>query len=284
MQNRHSRFLALSFLGAAMASLPTANAQQIPVPVGGMGQHIVARNVLGISCTNPFPGGELNLTSHGTAVLYFPYIAGIPDQYLFSTSDKTLQDEKHALFTAVFSRVEAWQTHNGSMTDTFLDNHYIYYYYHPHSSPSSFADVNGFKAGTLIGVYHVQKNMFSQINDFSLVVNSGPFTFTQDFTLPNGQVANLIDFMPGGITVYVLGHIGVPETNPGPGPGAGTPVFAFPGLTLPDGPVGADTKNFGDSPDQFCALMSPFSGSGTHPAPVVRGRGNNDHDDSADAK
>jgi hypothetical protein len=147
MQNQHSRFLAVSFLAEAMASLPSANAQQ--VPVAGMGQHIVARNVLGISCTNPFPGGVPNLTSHGTAVLYFPYIAGIPDQYLFSTPVKTLLDEKHALFTAVFSRVEAWQTHNGSMTDTFLNDHFIYYYYHPDSSPSSFADVNGFKAGTL---------------------------------------------------------------------------------------------------------------------------------------
>jgi hypothetical protein len=277
MQKRHSRLLALSFLGAAMASLPSANAQQIPVPVGGMGQHIVARNVLGISCTNPFTGTAANptpnLTSHGTAVLYFPYIAGIPDQYLFSTTDKTMQDEKHALFTAVFSRVEAWQTHNGSMTDTFLDNHYIYYYYHPDSSPSSFADINGFKAGTLIGIYHVQKNMFSQINNFSLVVNSGPFTYTRDFTLPNGQVINLVDLMPGGITVTVLGNIGVPETNPGPGPGTGTPVFAFPGLTLPDGPLGTATKPFGDTPDEFCALMSPFSGSGTNPAPVERGRG-----------
>lgn len=270
MQNQRSRFFAVSFLFAAMASLPSANAQQ--VPVGGMGQHIVARNVLGISCTNPFPGGVPNLTSHGTAVLYFPYIAGIPNQYLFSTSNKSQQDEKHALFTAVFSRVEAWQVHNGSMTDTFLDDHYIYYYYHPNSTPTSFADINGFQAGMLIGVYHVQENMFSQINDFSLVVNSGPFTYTRDFTLPNGKKANLADFMPGGITVTVLGHIGAPEINPD----NSTPVFVFPGLTVPDGPSGKGTKYFGDNPDQFCALMSPFSGSGTHPSPVpVRGQGGN---------
>ncbi len=86
MRNQHSRFLAVTFLAAAMASLPSANAQQ--VPVAGMGQHIVARNVLGISCTNTFPGGMSNLTSHATAVLYFPYIAGVPDQYLFSTPSK----------------------------------------------------------------------------------------------------------------------------------------------------------------------------------------------------
>lgn len=234
--------LFLFAAAAAMTNLAVAQTGRIrgSVPVGGMGQHIIARNYTGVDCALA-QRGEIQLTGRGTAALYFPYIAGIPEEYLFS--DPVKKDETTALITAVFSIVELSQSRNGPMTSTFLKDHDIYYYYHPRSSPKSWEDVDGFKAGQHIATYHVQKNMFTQHGDTSMVFNSGPITYSADFTLPNGRIANLRDFMPGGITVHVYGSF--------------TPISdgRIPRLVPP-------TTHFNQ-----CSVMAPFGGSGTHPAP-----------------
>jgi hypothetical protein len=230
---------ACSFLFAALAGLAIASAQV--VPVGGMGQHIIARNLVGIDCTSGNP------TGFGTAELYFPYIAGIPQKFLFQAG-ATTQDETTAVITAVFSKIVVTQSMNFDMTNVFLQSHAINYYYHPNSSPKDWTDFDGFQAGTLIGTYQVQMNMFSVTHGTSLVINSGPFTYTADFTLPDGTIANLANFMPGGITVIVIGELGSFITT-----AAGQPAVV--NLTTSKGPLTLGS----------CAVMSPFSGSGINP-------------------
>ena len=140
---------ATGFLFAALASLASANAQV--VPVGGMGQHIIARNLVGIDCST---GAQ---TGFGTAELWFKYIAGIPQKYLFQAG-ATVQNETTAAITAVFSKVVLSQYQNFDMTDVFLESHAINYYYHPNSSPKDWTDFDGFQAGDLIATYQVQMN------------------------------------------------------------------------------------------------------------------------------
>jgi hypothetical protein len=231
---------AAGFLIAVLASLTAANAQV--VPVGGMGQHIIARNVVGIDCTTGQP------TGFGSAVLYFPYIAGIPGQFLFKAG-ATVQDQTTAVITGVFSKVVTTQTTNYDMANVFLLPHTISYYYHPNSSPKDWTDFDGFQTGQLIGTYQFQMNMFTVAKGLSFVVNSGPWAFTADFVLPNGTKANLRNFMPGGITVHVFGELGqFVSATPG-----GAPQVT--NLTTGTGPLVLGS----------CAVMSPFSGSGTNP-------------------
>lgn len=231
-----SIFVVLATLTLASTAVSQTGRIRGTVPIGAMGQHIVARNYTGIDC------GTGAITGRGTAALYFPYIAGIPEEYLFAPG--SVKDETTALFTAVFSIVELSQTRNDTLTSTFLKAHDIYYYYHPRSSPKGWEDVDGFKAGQHIATYRVQKNMFTQIGDASLVINSGPFTYSADFTLPNGRIANLRDFMPGGITVHVFGSFKV--VSDGLQPRVVPPTAHF----------------------NSCSVMAPFGGSGTHPAPT----------------
>lgn len=233
---------ATVILLAALAGLASATAQV--VPVGGMGQHIVARNLVGIDCTTQQPTGT------GTAELYMPYIAGIPQQYLFQAG-ATTYDETTAVITGVFSKVVLSQTTNYDMTDVFLKPHTISYYYHPNSSPKDWTDFDGFQAGTLIATYQFQMNMFTVAKGISFVTNSGPFAYSADFTLPDGTRANLQNFMPGGITVAVMGELGEFVSASGPG---GPPQVL--NLTTGAGPLVLGS----------CAVMSPFSGSGTNPS------------------
>ncbi len=238
---------AFSFLFAGLAILATATAQV--VPVAGMGQHIIARNVVGIDCNPPNAP-----TGFGTAVLYFPYIAGIPDQYLFKAGAQVF-NETTAVLTAVFSRVETTQSQNDTITNVFLKPHQILYYYHPNSSPKSWEDIDGFQAGQLVAIDSIQRNMFTAFAGSSFVINSGPWTYSQDFVLPDGSVANIKNFMPGGITVHVFGTLGkFVETTPGK-------------------PLVADLRNSqGTLKLGSCAIFSPFSGSGTHPSPDTTSR------------
>jgi hypothetical protein len=228
-------------LFAALVFSITASAQV--VPVGGMGQHIVARNVVGIDCVAPNAP-----TNFGTALLYFPYIAGIPEEFLFRAGS-TVKNETTATITAVFSKVETSETHNDTITNVFLKPHQILYYYHPNSSPKAWDDIDGFQAGQLIAVNSIQRNMFTAFAGSSFVINSGPWTFSQNFVLPDGTIANIQNFMPGGITVHVFGTLGkFVESAPGR-------------------PVVADFRNStGTLKLGSCAIFSPFSGSGTHPS------------------
>ncbi len=250
-----------SFLFVALASLATASAQvgaTFPgeVQIGGMGQHIVARNVVGIDCQSGKP------TGFGSAELIFPYIAGIPDEYLFKAG-ATVQNETTAVITAVFSKIETSQLQNDVMTDVFLKTHLIYYYYHPNSSPKSWDDFDGFQAGQLIAINQVQKNMFSVVPPgISFVVNSGPWRYGADFQLPDGSIANIVKLMPGGVTVNVFGTLGSFVKNPD-----GSPHVLD--LTNSQGPIKLGS----------CAITSPFSGSATNPGPTAsslqrRGRRN----------
>jgi len=88
-------------------------------------------------------------------------------------------------------------------------------------------------------------------------VNSGPWTYTADFTLPNGKVVNMKNFTEG-ITVHIFGTIGSFVSNPN-----GSPVVV--NLTNSQGPVKLGS----------CAVMITFSGPGVHsasPAPSNRRR------------
>ena len=255
-----------SLIFVASASLITAKAQldvaTFPgmVQVGGMGQHIIARNLVGIDCQSGKP------TGFGTAELYFPYIAGIPDSYLFQGgANATVQDETTATITAVFSKIETSQTQNDKITDVFLKSHLIYYYYHPNSSPKNWDDFDGFQSGQLIAIDQVQKNMFTVVPPgISFVVNSGPWLYTADFQLPDGRTANLANYMPGGVTVYVYGTLGSFVSN-----ADGSPHV----INL--------TNSTGQMKLGSCAITSPFSGSATHPGPPTsskRGKKNAEGD------
>jgi hypothetical protein len=136
------------------------------------------------------------------------------------------------------------------MVNVFLEPHDINYYYHPNTSPKDWTDFDGFQAGELIATYRVQRNMFSVAKGISLVVNSGPFTFSKDFTLPDGTKANLQKLMPGGITVIVMGELGTFISDPA----TGKPVVMD--LRTGTGPLVLGS----------CAVSSPFSGSGINPS------------------
>jgi hypothetical protein len=233
-------------LFAAALSLSMSYAQVLPVPVGQMGQHIIARNVVGIDCQTGNP------TGFGSAMLYFPYIAGIPEQFLFRQG-ATVQDETTATITAVFSKIVVSQSTNFDMVNVFLEPHEINYYYHPNSSPKDWTDFDGFQAGDLIATYHVQKNMFSVAKGISFVVNSGPFTYSKTFTLPDGSMVNLQKLMPGGITVIVMGELGTFVSD-----AKGNPVVL--NLTTGTGPLVLGS----------CAVSSPFSGSGINPGAALQ--------------
>lgn len=231
---------AAGILFGAIAAISTANAQV--VPVGGMGQHIVARNIVGIDCKTGQP------TGFGSAVLYFPYIAGIQEQYLYKAG-ATVKDPTTAVITGVFSKIVTTQSINYDIANVFLEPHTISYYYHPNSSPKDWTDFDGFQTGQLIGTYQFQKNMFTVAKGLSFVVNSGPWAYTADFVLPDGTTANLRNFMPGGITVAVIGELGTfVSATPG-----GAPQVTD--LSRGNGPLVLGS----------CAVMSPFSGSGTNP-------------------
>jgi hypothetical protein len=222
-----------------------------------MGQHIIARNVVGVDCTSAQP------TGFGSAELYFHYIAGIPQEFLYKAG-ATVQDESTAVITAVFSKIVTSQSMNFDMTNVFLQSHDINYYYHPSSSPKDWSDFDGFQAGELIATYRVQENMFSVAKGISLVVNSGPFTFSKDFILPDGTKANLQDFMPGGINVIVMGELGSFVTDPA----TGKPVVLD--LRTGKGPLVLGS----------CAVSSPFSGSGINPGLVPQSHGNGHEKDA----
>jgi hypothetical protein len=235
---------AFSFLFAAVA-LTTASAQSQMVPVAGMAMQIVGRELGGIDCQSGKP------TGFGTAALWYPYIAGIPEQYLFKPG-ATVQNETTAVLTSVFPKVVTSQSTNDKMTDVYLQPHTVYYYYHPNSSPKDWTDFDAFQAGQLVGILTLQKNMFSVVpqgtnpEGLAYGVNSGPWTYTADFTLPDGEVVNLANFTEG-ITVHIFGLLGTFVAN-----ADGSPQVV--NLTNSQG-----TVNLGS-----CAVMIPFSGPGVH--------------------
>jgi hypothetical protein len=227
------------FLVAVSASLASVNAQV--VPVGSTGQHLIARFYAGVNCTTFQP------TGFGSAALYLPYIAGIPTQYLFKAG-ATVQDETTAILTGVFGNVAITQSTNFNLTNTFLSPQTVSYYYHPNSSPADWTDFDGFQAGQLIATYQVKEDMFTTLNGVSLGVVSGPFTYTTDFVLPNGTTANLANFMPGGGTFTTVAALGTYVTTSN-----GQPQVL--NLTTGAGPFILGS----------CAVMTPFSGTGTNP-------------------
>jgi hypothetical protein len=211
------------------------------VPVGSTGQHNVARFFAGVNCTT------FQQTGFGTAALYFPYMAGIPTQYLFKAG-ATVQDETTAVVTGVFGKVAISQTTNFNITNTFLGPQAVSYYYHPNSSPTDWTDFDAFQAGTLIATYQVKEDMFSTLNGVSMGVVSSPFTYTADFVLPDGSTANLGKLMPGGGTFTTMAALGSFVTTSN-----GQPQVV--NLTTGAGPFVLGS----------CAVMTPFSGTGTNP-------------------
>ncbi len=234
---------AFSFVFVALASLAGAGAQM--VPVAGMAQQMVGREFDGVDCQTANP------TGFGTAGLWFPYMAGIPLEFLFKAG-ATVQNETTAVLTGVFDIVEPYQTTNDQMTNVSFKPHHLYYYYHPNSSPKDWTDFDAFQAGQLIGTLELQRIMFSVPPEgLAYGVNSGPLTYSADFTLPDGTIANLANFTPGGITVHFVARFGsfVPDPN---NPGQPQTVD----LTHSVGPVQLGS----------CAIMATFSGPGVHSA------------------
>jgi hypothetical protein len=227
-----------------LATIGCASAQ---VPVGAVGQAVIARVFLGISCTPPNAQ-----TSFGTAALYIPYMAGVPESYLFRAG-ATVQDETTATITGVFSKIQLRQTHNGSITNTFLPANVVKYYYHPNSSPKDWTDFDGFQTGQLIGTYLIHTDMFTTVNNVSMGQASGPFTSTADFTLPDGTQINLLKLMPGGINVTILADLANFIANPDK-----SPVVV--NLTSSSAPV-SNPVSLGS-----CAIMFPISGNLFNPA------------------
>ena len=242
---------AFSFVFAAVASLVSACAQSATsqmVPVAGMAMQIVGRELGGIDCQS----GQH--TGFGTADLWYPYIAGIPTQYLFKAG-ATVRNETTAVLTSVFPVVQTSQNTNDKMTDVYLQPHTVYYYYHPNSTPKDWTDFDAFQAGQLVGILQLQKNMFSVIPPgIAFGVNSGPWVYTADFTLPDGEVVNMAN-LTEGITVHILGTIGQFVSN-----AAGQPVVV--NLTNSTGTVKLGT----------CAVMVTFSGAGIHSAAPTKAK------------
>ena len=247
---------ASGFAFTALASLICANAQQA-IPVGATGQAIVGRFYAGIDCKTAQP------TGFGTAAIYFPFIAGIPTKYLFKPG-ATVNDESNAVLTGVFSIGSLSSITNYNITNTLLSAIKVYYYYHPNSTPKDWADFDGFQIGQLVGIYDVQEELFSTLNGVSWGIVSGPFSYSADFTLPNGQVTNLQKLMPGGITVTTVAALG-------------TLVSATPG----GAPQVIDlTTSKGVTTLGTCAVMIPFSGPGFNPAtPSARQSGRSGESD-----
>jgi hypothetical protein len=238
MKRHASRFLLL------LATIGWTSAQ---VPVGGVGQSVIARVYLGISCTPPNAP-----TSFATAALFIPYMEGIPEKFLFRTG-ATVEDETTATITGVFAKIQLKQTHNGSVTYTFLPATVVRYYYHPNSSPTDWTDFDGFQTGQLIGTYLVHTDMLTTVNNVTMGQASGPFTYTADFTLPDGTKVNLATLMPGGINVTTLGDLANFIANPDH-----SPVVV--NLTTSSAPV-SNPVSLGS-----CAIMFPMGGVGTNPA------------------
>jgi hypothetical protein len=226
-------------LFVALAGLASANAQV--VPVGAVGQHLVARFYAGIGCTT----GQQ--TGFGTAALYLPYIAGIPTQYLFKAG-ATTQDETTAILTGTFGNVALSQTTNFNMTETYLGAQTVSYYYHPNVTATDWTDYDAFQSGQLIATYQVAEDQFSTLNGVSLGIVTGPFTYTADFVLPNGETVNLANFMPGGGTFTTVAALG---------------TF----VTLANGQPQVVNLTTGNGPFELgsCAVMIPFAGTGTNP-------------------
>lgn len=239
-----------------LASIGCASAQ---VPVGAVGQAVIARVYLGIGCTAPNAP-----TSFGTAALYIPYMVGVPEKYLFRPG-ATVEDETTATITGVFSKIQIKQTQNGSITNTFLPTNVVKYYYHPNSSPKDWTDFDGFQQGQLIGTYLVQTDMFTTVNNVSMGQAYGPFTSTADFTLPDGTKVNLIKLMPGGINVTILADLANFIANPDK-----SPVVV--NLTSSSAPV-SNPVSLGS-----CAIMFPISGNLFNPAPPNSPHGEGDGD------
>jgi len=223
----------------ALASVASINAQV--VPVGQTGQHLVARFYAGINCTTAQP------TGFGTAALYLPYVSGIPQAYLFKTG-ATVFDETTAVLTGVFQKVSITQTTNFNITNTFLSPETVSYYYHPNTSPTDWTNFDGFQAGTLVATYAVREDMFTTLNGVSWGIVSGPFTYTTDFTLPDGTTVNLANLMPGGGTFATIAALGTFVTT-----SSGQPQVV--NLTTGTGPFELGS----------CAVMTPFSGTGFNP-------------------
>jgi len=228
-----------------LAVVACANAQT--VPVGSAEQSVIARFFGGISCTPPNAQ-----TGFGTAALYVPYMPGIPEQFLFRAGS-TVHDQTTATLTGVFQKLQLRQSQNGTIVNTFLPPNSVSYYYHPNSSPKDWTDFDGFQTGQLIGVYQVGTDMFSTVNGVSFGLASGPFTFSDDFVLPDGTQTNIGKLHPGGITVATVADlqnfIADPTTH--------APVVV--NLSSSSAPV----KNpvvLGS-----CAVMFPFSGVATNP-------------------
>lgn len=196
-------FVGVSAFGQAAPALNSNSnngrgvGQRFVVPVGALGQHIVARNYLGIDPATGQPNGT------GTAALYFPWLVGIPAEYLFSST--TVHDLTTANFTAVFSNIEVTPPlANGDMVNTFFNpGHEVIFYYHPDQHPTGWEDFDGFKAGQHIATFTVTENMISQIGNIGFFINSAPLTFSTDFMLPDGKVYNFRRLL-GGITVHIL--------------------------------------------------------------------------------
>jgi len=231
---------ATGILFAALASLTSASAQV--VPVGATGQGIIARFFAGINCTTGQP------TGFGTAALYFPFIAGIPQPYLFRAG-ATVFDQTTAVLTAVFSKGSLTQSTNFNITNTLLSPIQVSYYYHPNSSPKDWTDFDAFQAGTLVATYQVQEELFSTVNGVSWGIVSGPFVYSANFVLPDGTQTNLRKLMPGGITVTTIAALGTFVTT-----STGAPQVV--NLTTSTGPFTLGS----------CAVMIPFSGPGFNPA------------------
>jgi hypothetical protein len=241
---------AAGILIAALGSLASANAQV--VPVGAVGQHLVARFFGGINCTT---GAQ---TGFGTAALYLPYIAGIPKAYLFKPG-ATVFNETTAVLTGVFGNVALSQVQNFNVTLTYLAPQTVSYYYHPNSSPADWTDFDGFQAGTLVATYQVGVDQFTTINGVSLGIVTGPFTFSKDFVLPDGTFTNLEKLMPGGGTFTTMAALGSFVTT-----ASGAPQVV--NLTTSKGPFALGS----------CAVMFPFAGTGTNPGTPTKKSGKND--------
>jgi hypothetical protein len=233
---------ALVSVLAAVTSVVSMNAQV--VPVASTGQHLIARFYAGISCTTA------QQTGYGTAALYLPYVAGIPQAYLFAQGATTF-DETTAVLTGVFGQVSITQSTNFNITNTFLSPQTVSYYYHPTVTAGStlgWANFDAFQAGELVATYQVKEDMFSTLNGVSWGIVSGPFTYTRDFTLPDGSTANLGNFMPGGGTYATIAALG-----------------QF--VTLANGQPQVVNLTTGAGPFELgsCAVMFPFSGTGFNP-------------------
>lgn len=247
MERRAVRFLFV------VASLACASAQV--VPVGGVGQHLIARFYAGIDCTTAQP------TGFGTAALYIPVMTGVPKNFLFQAGS-TVQDVTTATITGVFGKVQFTQVTNYNIINTFLSPNVVTYYYHPGSSPKDWTDFDGFQTGQVIGTYNVDEDMFTTLGGSSFGIVTGPFASTEDFVLPDGSIVNLARLMPGGITAFTTVALGtyVSATQ------GGAPQVVD--LTASKGPFKLGS----------CAVMTPFSGTLINPATQSSSRGDkHDH-------